>query len=82
MSEPKADGGQAFPCINPHFDGNWDKRGVIYGMSLRDYLAGQALMGMLAADENPTYEIHGTLAGKRAESAYKHADEMIKARDK
>ena len=33
------DNPQAFPCINPHYDGNWQKNPVIEGMTLRDYFA-------------------------------------------
>lgn len=44
------------------------------GMTLRDYLAGQALVGLCA---NPSNTDH---AGTMAERAYKHADAMLKER--
>ncbi len=39
---------QAFPCINPNYDGNWDKRGVLQGMTMRQYYKAAALHGMLS----------------------------------
>lgn len=49
MSESKInDGGPAFPCINPKYDGNWNKEPVIEGMSVRMWLAGLAMQGMLS----------------------------------
>lgn len=44
----KDTGGQAFPCINPRYDGNWNKDPINSGMTLRDWFAGQALAGLLA----------------------------------
>lgn len=46
------------------------------GMTLRDYFAGQALMGAIAASENTGPE-HIDLV---ADVAYKLADAMLKAR--
>lgn len=48
----------AFPCINPQYDGNWNKDPIIQGMTLKDYYAGQALVGYLMAGtsiENATH---------------------------
>lgn len=42
MSNPINDGGSAFPCINPNYDGNWNKETVIQGMTLRDWFASHA----------------------------------------
>ena len=55
------------------------------GMTLRDYLAAAAVQGMCA---NPDLSTHMTIQGMKpgdvrlsfAESAYKLADEMLKAR--
>jgi len=44
------DGGPAFPALHS-IDGNWvkDPRPEYAGMSLRDYFAGQALVGVCAS---------------------------------
>ena len=47
-TKPADDGGSAFPYPNPNYDGNWDDRKSIGGMSLRDWFAGMALSGMTA----------------------------------
>ena len=64
MSAPIDDGGDAFP----HPDGS-------FGMSLRDYFAGQALAGMCA---NP--DLTSFLPAPMACAAYKIADAMLAAR--
>ena len=48
------------------------------GMTLRDYFAGQALVGMYA---NPDFGADNEPYIKNARWAYKQADAMIKARD-
>jgi len=83
------DGGPAFPA--PDFivdtaklkEDGFQRMGMIQGMSLRDYFAGQALAGFLAcydflivAKENQTYE------EASAEKAYEYADALLKARSK
>jgi len=77
MSKP--DGGLAFPAtIEEMIDG--ETRQEHYpGMTLRDWMAGQALAGIFAscppnADWMP--------ADKQAIMAYKYADAMIAERDK
>jgi hypothetical protein len=66
---------QAFPCVNPDYDGNWNKERNLNGMSLRDYFAGQALAGLLAQSEIISISPH---IGKReAGVAYAIADAMI-----
>lgn len=66
-------GGPAFP--QPwHPDMGWAPRESPAGMSLRDWFAGQALAGMLAKDDNLTYE-------QAAQFAYCQADAMIAARE-
>lgn len=39
MSAPTNTGGPAFPHANPGYDGNWDDRRQIEGMTLREYAA-------------------------------------------
>ena len=64
---------QAFPR-----SGNqWANDGGSEGMTLRDWFAGQALVGLLAAGA----EKHGVDAGF-SEVAYKHADLMLTERGK
>lgn len=68
-------GGPAFPVTLDH-------RGCVgaYGMTLRDYFAGQALNGYLASwsdDSNPTFfePCH------TAKTSYAYADAMLAARE-
>ena len=66
MSDKPNDGGPAFPS----------DRFSELGMSLRDYLAGQALAGMLACSQ--------TTGSKKdiAYDAYSQADAMLAEREK
>jgi len=73
------DGGPAFPCEARHTesrDGKWVDRWIPEGgMSLRDYFAGQALVGFLLVSDcrdNPA---------KAAAWSYEQADAMLKARE-
>ena len=61
------DGGPAFPC--PHHTM------PEVGMSLRDWFAGKALCGLLAAPN-----VYGSVP-ELAKCAYEYADAMIKARE-
>lgn len=63
MNNPINDGGPAFP------DDSWQ-----VGMTLRDYFAGQAMVGILSSPEAPN---DATLA----RYAYNLADTMIAARE-
>ena len=67
------DGGPAFPSEQGHTpDGKWNQT-YIPGMSLRDWFAGQALVGVLNWETATTpYE--------RAKCAYAQADAMLRAR--
>lgn len=67
----KSDGGPAFPI---------EMTGTPYapGMTLRDWFAGQALIGLLS---NPNHQV-GTVTFERiGQDAYKFAYAMIAARD-
>ena len=68
------DGGPAFPfqCQGPTTAPE-----IYYGMSLRDWFAGQALAGILAADSS-TQSIGFVEA---ADLALGYADAMLKARE-
>ena len=73
------DGGPAFP-VPPEIivsNANGDSQWVFPkdGMSLRDWFAGQALAGNLAADTQSRHD-----ASKQAAWAYAQADEMLAAR--
>jgi hypothetical protein len=59
-------GGPAFP-----FDGYY---GETYGMTLRDWFAGQALAGLTADPDMPG-------AARCAALAYAYADAMLRARE-
>ena len=80
MSEV-SDGGPAFPTTGVSFldkDGNPKSKG---GMSLRDYFAGQALIGFLSAfgrverEVRDKFDVHDI-----ATKVYYYADAMLKAR--
>lgn len=67
------DGGQAFPSPSEGYD----------GMSLRDWFAGQALIGMalsMNAPERRRYR-EDCADGREAKVAYALADAMLKARE-
>lgn len=79
------DGGQAFPIgtkttHKDHYSGTEypDEYGYESGMSLRDWFAGQALVGILASYAN---EHHVAQAEACAMEAYLRADAMLKARE-
>lgn len=73
----KNDGGPAFPVhdvLRDEKDKPWFQADH-YGMSLRDWFAGQALAGFLANKDRPT-----TMAPDDAEYCYSIADAMLAAR--
>lgn len=73
MSEQIRDGGLAFP-IQVHVSPNSE---VHYGMSLRDWFAGQALAGILTSDEKSEMGLSDVV-----ESAFEIADAMLERRGK
>lgn len=76
MSDPRKDGGQAFPLdvANQVFEGNYQP-----GMSLRDYFAGQAMIG-LSMNWGIT-RVDSIQFPKAAASCYEAADAMLRARE-
>ena len=66
------DGGAIFPSGNP------GQIGAERGMSLRDWFAGQALMGECACQDSE----YGVNAATAAEKAYRLADAMLAEREK
>lgn len=69
------DGGSAFPCANPDYDGNWNNQLTTGGMSLRDYFAAAALPMI------PHVGCGGDLdSNELARAAYQIADAMLAAR--
>jgi hypothetical protein len=71
----KNDGGPAFPVAEDHRTA--DALRWTAGMSLRDWFAGQALAGILAADTGANWGYK-----EAAIEAYGHADAMIADRAK
>jgi hypothetical protein len=67
------DGGPAFPFPSTKTPEGYVQPGW-YGMTLRDWFAGQALAGLTADPDMPTFH-------KCAEIAYACADAMLKARE-
>jgi len=64
-------GGPAFPCNSP------DGFEAYKGMTLRDWYAGQALVGIINSDCSFKMDVE-----RRAELAYRVADAMIAQREK
>jgi hypothetical protein len=75
--EPRDDGGPAFPIkgIVAGQKTRWVSMQKT-GLSIRDWMAGQALMGLLA---NPNCELNQL---EMAEAAYVYADNMLAERAK
>lgn len=71
------DGGPAFPETSYYDD---KPIGMVSGMSLRDWFAGQALAGLLAMCAGP--HINTADVKETAAYAYDHADAMIAEREK
>lgn len=75
-------GGQAFPSAFTHGDGT---KTLLIGMTLRDWFAGQALMG-LCRDRAPGgehfYETMTPPFWQLAQDAYRMADAMLAERNK
>lgn len=81
------EGGPAFPVpIGPSLGAGGAGSPVISGMSLRDYLAGQALVGMLAGrcfvDQTPNDRTMVVDGNKLTKMAYAIANAMIMERAK
>ena len=70
------DGGAAFP--QPRFDSSGERVGWNPGMSLRDYFAGQALVGLLLHPCDTRLVPLGPETTPRR--AYEYADAMLAAR--
>lgn len=73
MSEPKMIGGPAFPMPD-YEDASGDR---VWGMSLRDWFAGQALAGMMA---NPEAWLDDDGVVRTGWMAFQCADAMLAAR--
>jgi hypothetical protein len=75
------DGGRAFPRSIASFGGDYKSMSQAAGdgMSLRDYFAGQALVGMLSAHKCAAFD--GPEAVPVALAAWKYADAMLAARE-
>lgn len=71
----KQDGGQAFPLGANEYAGH----GPVSGMSLRDYFAGKAILGILSCARD--YKSAEGLDG-RVRLAYEYVDAMLAERAK
>lgn len=77
------DGGPAFPVMHS-IDGNWQKEPIekFMGLSLRDWFAGQAMVGVIVGSA-VVQEETGTASdypSRVAEGAYEIADAMLSTR--
>jgi hypothetical protein len=75
MADKIEDGGPAFPFIAWQSPSGMVGMERTNGMTMRDYFAGQAIMGFMASTSRPT-----TFSGDDAKWAYTIADAMIAAR--
>jgi len=73
------DGGSAFPEVETSYSSRWDGDSGGYantysvgGMTLRDWFAGQALVGIIAG---------GKWVERVSAEAYAYADAMLRARE-
>jgi hypothetical protein len=79
------DGGSAFPVEQGHCpDGTWNQT-FEPGMTLRDYFAANALVGMTASPElmqvvTAGSILDGTASDRLSKRAFQIADAMLKAR--
>lgn len=73
------DGGPAFPA-SWHPEMGWSPRDTPPGMSLRDWFAGQALTGYVAAHSGPDVAVPEEKSA--AINAYIYADAMLAVRNK
>jgi len=76
MKTSSNDGGAAFTLVDG-YHGDGRHRGGESGMTLRDYFAGQALAGFIAASTGR--DVHGQPA---ARMCYQMADAMLAARER
>ena len=74
MSDSIKDGGPAFPVPDSHYPNGQVQYGS-NGMPLRDWFAGQALVGLLSLD-SPDASIVNV-----AYTSYRFADAMLEARN-
>ena len=74
MADKRNDGGPAFPMQQHGIDGLPDSE-ACWGMTLRDWFAGQALMGWCADPHMGSFV-------KVAEGCYNMADAMLAEREK
>lgn len=68
-------GGPAFPLENPRFLEDGDLFKQFPGMSLQDWFAGQALIGIVAGSA-----VFGDDKGAQAREAYDYADALLAER--
>ena len=74
---PNIDGGAAFPCETYGFRNGKETTTPTNGMSLRDWFAGQALIGIMS---NYTTTKFGATDADVARAAYDYADAMLASR--
>jgi hypothetical protein len=67
----------AFPCFN---NADWEYNWLHKGMTLRDWFAGQALVGLIGGDGELNVYAGDKGEVKVAQDAYLIADAMMKAR--
>jgi len=77
MSDKINTGGPAFPSGDGQWSGGTNH---VYGMSLRDWFAGQAMAGLWANGHDQVIELAGDFE-QTASSCYQMADAMLAARE-
>lgn len=77
----KDTGGMAFPMPGST-DGNGNVTYPEFGMSLRDYFAGQALIGLIGKLESDAYDSVAEASASCGPASYEFADALLEARNK
>jgi hypothetical protein len=77
----RKDGGPAFPRPASEADRDCTVHRQV-GMSLRDWFAGQALAGIIAAHANPAALSLPVRGASVSEDAYAFADAMLRVRER
>lgn len=73
---------QAFPCINPAYDGNWNKDPTRNGLTKLEYFSAKVMQGLMSNVDSEKYSLGNGTKTDTAENKAKFcviiADELLK----